>query len=920
MKLNEFGVGKITAQNTTVDVKPGETERQAKKLGLTNGKPKLLHKTAAKNSTPNKLFNLGLTEVGENFVSIKELKINKPDPKDTLGKKRKDMPQVKKQDYQEFITYLQDNGAKFRKETVPASELKAMQSEFSDAGVIKQLQKNIDQGINSKAIIISDDDYVLDGHHRWLVAMNTGNDLDVYRINIPAYELFNLVKGFEKTYYKDMYAETPGTIGVPLSSGLTISLFPHRPLKIKKPTKGKLNYNEAFNNPYPIDWGGSDDPESDRWVGNSKLADGSLLTLEIASFDPGEFQIDFYRKDKTNVDTMKATGQGDEFRVFATVQKGILEWWESIDQDEVHRIEFSASKESDDSERRHKLYARFAKQWANKIGWVATTGQYWGQTNSVHFVLMRPNAAKFAKDQDLEVMEDLRDWFKQKWVNIGKKKKGGGYADCGTSGDKKGYAKCVPAKKAASMTKKEKESAVRRKRSAQNKKGRGGKKKAGSGKKPIRVKTKSDAINTGNPVFEAWSQKYKKSIDCSNPKGFSQKAHCAGKKKKTNEAPQGFASMNLDADKVQQSINYFYTDHAPNNIGGRKEEGSFKGFKIVSFTKAPDTLMFLVDNNDQAVFYVAYSQFEKGVAIGNVRSNGTIKATEVYAMLVDKFGTLYSDLKQTPQGAKIWSSLAKFYPNIVIKDTGDRLIATKKSNEETIEEGVNDPHIFKAVFMAGGPGSGKSFVAKNLLGSTGLRPVNSDEVYELLLKRQGLTLGPDDIASTQGQNIRSTAKNLTTKRQKNYIDGRLGLIIDGTGKQVGVVQELAQKLKSIGYSVSMIFVNTSLQVAQQRNRERDRVLPSNMVADSWNEVQQNLMKYQQIFGADRFYIIDNSGGLEDLDRTKNFDKAYNELQRFINTPPKHKKALEWIQNQKAQNNAKQTTNSGNSDGGITSTN
>jgi hypothetical protein len=70
-----------------------------------------------------------------------------------------------------------------------------------------------------------------------------------------------------------------------------------------------------------------------------------------------------------------------------------------------------------------------------------------------------------------------------------------------------------------------------------------------------------------------------------------------------------------------------------------------------------------------------------GVAIGNVRSNGTVKATEVYAMLVDKFGKLYSDLKQTPQGAKIWTSLAKFYPNIVIKDTGDRFLATKKANE-----------------------------------------------------------------------------------------------------------------------------------------------------------------------------------------------------------------------------------------------
>jgi cytidylate kinase len=592
------------------------------------------------------------------------------------------------------------------------------------------------------------------------------------------------------------------------------------------------------------------------------------------------------------------------------------------------------------------------------------------------------------------------------------------------------------------MTKKEKESAVRRKRAAQNKKGRGGKKKPGSGKKPIRVKTKADSFNTGNPVFEAWSEKYKRSIDCSNPKGFSQKAHCAGRKKKTNEAPQGFASMNLDAQKVQQSIDYFYTDHAPNNIGGRKEEGSFKGFKIVSFTKAPDTLMFLVDNNDKAVFYVAYSKLKDGVAVGNVRSNGTVKATEVYASLVDKFGKLYSDLKQTPQGAKIWNSLAKFYPNLAIKDTGDRLVATKKKNESIyennandkvmellldnigagpfdggcvivaqalqmihggeimalvrpdgiadhavvqkgntmydfdgpgtpeevisrfeknegaritdvrklrmtdltdaprntklakqiatlmqepvqevqVDEGVNDPHIFKAVFMAGGPGSGKSFVAQNILGGTGLRAVNSDEVYEFLLKRQGLSLDPDSIASTQGQEIRGTAKDLTAKRQQNYIDGRIGLLIDGTGKIVSVIQDLAQKLKSIGYSVSMIFVNTSLEVAQQRNRQRDRVLPAKLVADSWNEVQQNLMKYQQIFGADRFHIVDNSGGLEDLDRQKNFDKVYNEVQRFLNTPPKHKKALAWIQNQKAQNNAEPTTNSGKSDGGVTSTN
>jgi len=85
----------------------------------------------------------------------------------------------------------------------------------------------------------------------------------------------------------------------------------------------------------------------------------------------------------------------------------------------------------------------------------------------------------------------LRKWFKDKWVNIGKKKKGGGHPECGTSGDKKGYAKCVPKSKAQSMTKKEKESATRRKRAAQNKAGRGGKKQSGQGNKPIRVSTKA---------------------------------------------------------------------------------------------------------------------------------------------------------------------------------------------------------------------------------------------------------------------------------------------------------------------------------------------------------------------------------------------------------------------------------------------
>jgi hypothetical protein len=141
--------------------------------------------------------------------------------------------------------------------------------------------------------------------------------------------------------------------------------------------------------------------------------------------------------------------------------------------------------------------------------------------------------------------EDLNKWFKEKWVNIGKKVDGK-HPPCGTSGEKRGYAKCVPAAKAAGMSKKEKESATRRKRAAQNDAGRGGKSSSGQGKKPINVSTK--------PNNEEWSDKYKSSIDCNNPKGFSQKAHCQGKKKNEN--------MN-----IEERLNLFLEKNCPTDPG-----------------------------------------------------------------------------------------------------------------------------------------------------------------------------------------------------------------------------------------------------------------------------------------------------------------------------------------------------------------
>lgn len=391
---------------------------------------------------------------GPKDTKVKEFKIVKPDPKDTLGIKRKNMPQIKKQDYEEFIEYLQKNGAKFTRESVPADELKAMQAEFSDAGVLKQLKKDIDKNYAGKAIIISEDDYVLDGHHRWLVAKNTGRDLDVFRVNMPAYELFDLVNEFDKTYYKDIHER--GSIGVPLSSGLTVSIFPHRPLKIKKSTKGKLNYNEDVTQ--------ADLNQLEQFA--DKLFGKVGIDVEFT-----RHFLDRVNDERNN----KPITPAELTRLFKQEYK---RYGKPI-------AKMGPDKEAVMKDLQTNLNLPFALVYDrqnNELDLIAKT-------------IMRKDDFKtpnkvFAVEDVID--EDLRDWFKQKWVNIGAKKKGGGHPECGTSGKKSGYAKCVPASKAARMTKKEKESAVRRKRAAQNKKGRGGKKSgSGKGKKPIRVSTKA---------------------------------------------------------------------------------------------------------------------------------------------------------------------------------------------------------------------------------------------------------------------------------------------------------------------------------------------------------------------------------------------------------------------------------------------
>ena len=221
-----------------------------------------------------------------------------------------------------------------------------------------------------------------------------------------------------------------------------------------------------------------------------------------------------------------------------------------------------------------------------------------------------------------------------------------------------------------------------------------------------------------------------------------------------------------------------------------------------------------------------------------------------------------------------------------------------KNYQQFVDEGVNDPAIFKAIFLAGGPGSGKSFiVGKTALPVHGFKVVNSDDAFEAAMTKAGLTMDADTIFTQQAQVIRDRAKKITTARMNGYLRGRLGLVIDGTGKNVSKIQNQIKELRSLGYDVGMIYVNTDLDTAIKRNDMRPRSLPVQQVTTLWKEVQKNIGAFNSMFGSN-FVVIDNSEG-ENME--KSIMDGYKWAGKFAKSAIKNPKAKKWIKQYSEEN-------------------
>ena len=212
--------------------------------------------------------------------------------------------------------------------------------------------------------------------------------------------------------------------------------------------------------------------------------------------------------------------------------------------------------------------------------------------------------------------------------------------------------------------------------------------------------------------------------------------------------------------------------------------------------------------------------------------------------------------------------------------------------QQYITEGVYDPSIFKAFFLAGGPGAGKSWVSARALSGMGLKVINSDNAFASKLKKEKMSLdfaAHNEKEIIKRDKIRSQSKRVAGMQLSMALEGRLGIIIDSTARDVEKIQQEAQNLRSIGYDIHMVYVNTSLDVALERNRSRPRKLPDAIIINSHKQIQKNMGKLQRIFGVRNFVVIDNNEVAQDVNPT-----VHKRIRGMINRAPTSYQAVKWI--------------------------
>lgn len=211
----------------------------------------------------------------------------------------------------------------------------------------------------------------------------------------------------------------------------------------------------------------------------------------------------------------------------------------------------------------------------------------------------------------------------------------------------------------------------------------------------------------------------------------------------------------------------------------------------------------------------------------------------------------------------------------------------------SINESIEDKGIFKACFMAGTPGAGKTYtISKVKSGQIEPRMVNTDKFTEFVAQQLGMT--PNDL-NLDWNIYKSKIKSLSSSQLALYINSLLPLWVDGTSSKPQSVFRRQGILKSIGYDTAMIWVDTDLETAIERNAKRERNVPEDFLRDVYERIKNLKNYYKSEFRF--FYEVKNNNG--ELDNEA-ITEAFRKVSGFFNSPIENPIGKQIIEDMKSQ--------------------
>lgn len=198
--------------------------------------------------------------------------------------------------------------------------------------------------------------------------------------------------------------------------------------------------------------------------------------------------------------------------------------------------------------------------------------------------------------------------------------------------------------------------------------------------------------------------------------------------------------------------------------------------------------------------------------------------------------------------------------------------------KQYLNESINDRGIFKAVFIVGVPGAGKSYTVKQLSGTVSPRVVNTDKAAEFLASQYGKEINSE----TWRKEFKDTALRVTKNSLSSYLNGMLPLFIDGTSNDASNLLHRMGILESLGYDVGVVYVKTPLEAAlkrvQKRNENSNRKVDLDFVRGVYERTDDNISFIKAKAG---FFVEIANDGEEYNDEVIN--KAFKKTQSFFNS-------------------------------------